>query len=358
MSSGWIFPQQRYGCIQCGKSCGGWRIWVEPELLETLQRHPLALEQPVVQTDAQGAHSLRYDEHGRCRFVRSDQLCALHADLGWSSKPRACRQFPFFLVDTPDGFHVGLSFRCSAVQQNRGVEWSEHVPDLEQLLAGAHYPRVGYEPARLGPTELSWDEYGEWERNWLAALAEGEELAPAVWADLQPRLGLLLDRSSFDSLVKSLAASAVGYLEGDPGIATAVSSGLAYQSPRRGGMPHRGAEPPSENTVRGGRSRRGAEPPSENTSIGLVPAVVEPWPAADEETRRYLYHALERKTLWWGPNFLGSLLMLLVAEKLLGYYGQLLGPAAAFDLVEGEWVSHTDQTDVAEGFASVLLQFC
>jgi Fe-S-cluster containining protein len=327
----WLFPEQRYACVNCGKSCGGWRIWVEPELVEPIRKHALAFEQQVVGTEPGGGHSLRYDERGGCFFLRQDRLCALHADTGWQSKPRACRQFPFFLVQTPDGLQVGLSFKCTAVQQNQGSNWTDHLPGLEELAASGEYPRIGFTPAELGRAQLSWREYLEWEAGWRRGLAAGEPLVVLVWRSLQPLLGLMLDARSLEGLVQSLAATAVGYLEcrdhdciGQ--VSAALQAGEGYVSARRG--PVSGLQEPF-------------------TGEAALP-----------DLTRYLAHLLERKTLWEGRHFVGRLLMLLVAEKLVLYYSRV-GPFwEAVELVEGEWLGHREQEGLAAGFAATLLQFC
>lgn len=318
------FPRQRYGCVQCGKSCGQWRIWVEPELVESIQNHPLALELPVLEPEAGGWHRLSYDGEGRCKFLRPDLLCGLHASTGWRSKPRACRQFPFFLMETPDGLQVGLSFRCTAVQQDHGVDWSEHLADLEDLAGSGQYPRAGFEPARLGSVELPWPDYLQWEAEWIGHLDRGGPLSLVVYRRVQPFLSLLLDFASWENMLDHFSASAVALLEGDPRLAPALLQGKSYQSPRRG-------------------------------RVSACPQPFRGRPPAG----RYLSHVLERKTLWLGPSFLGKLLSLLVAERLLRYYTQSLGEFSdAVELVEGEWVAHRDDLGpLEESLAATLLQF-
>ncbi|MBT9583107.1 YkgJ family cysteine cluster protein [bacterium] len=326
-----VFPQQRYACIQCGKSCGQWRIWVEPSLLDSLRQHPLALRlevagQSYLEVEEGGLHRLGFDQQGRCFFLQDQHLCGLHASTGWQSKPRACRQFPFFLVETPEGVQVGLSFRCAAVQRDHGVEWSEHQHDLSQLLASGNYPKVGFDPAPVGRRSLTWSTYMQWEQDWRECLQSGQSLAAAVYARLQPLLDLLLDLNSFLALLEQSSASAVAWLEGDASIAEALNEECAYVSPRR----------------------------------GPVSAVAEPFRVTPGETfARYLGHVLERKSLWLGRSFLGRLLLVLVGERLLHYYAnsfQDLG--AALDLVEGEWLAHSeDLGPLEETLAATLLQF-
>ncbi|MBN9414745.1 hypothetical protein ABS71_07605 [bacterium SCN 62-11] len=296
-----IFPKQRYQCVQCGKSCGEWRIWVEPGLVETLRQHPLALRlqvagQPYLVEHQDGWHHLGYDENGRCFFLENERRCGLHASTGWLSKPRACRQFPFFLVETPDGIQVGLSFRCSAVQQNQGVDWEEHRADLEQLVSTGSYPRIGFHPVPFGGSLLDWARYRDWEQDWRNALAAGESLRRIFQRHLMEHLGLQLPDDALAQLVCqwSLAAAALLQIPVEPG------------------------------------------------EVG-----------SDSESVRYFEHVLERKWLWLGENFLGRMLSLLVGEQLYWSVEQPL------ELVEGGWLGHReDLGPVEQGLADTLLQFC
>lgn len=265
------------------------------------------------------------DETGRCRLLTSDLLCSLHRDQGWASKPRACRQFPFFLVETPDGVQVGLSFRCSAVQQNVGPDWSEHLPQLRQLVAEG-IPRAGFEAVSLGPAQLSWATYRRWEQAWLQSAHLSTAVAESL-GELLPAAPVVLPR-----LLPILAASAIGFLESRTPeqaaqVAAALRGGQGYWSERR------------ECEVK---------PRSEPFS-----------PVADGPWREYLDHVLERKTPWLGRDWLGRLLMVLAAEPMLHYYAPLLGFWPAVERLEEEWLAHRRELDILEGqFATTLLQVC
>lgn len=299
-----IFPKQRYRCIQCGKSCGQWRIWVEPHLVPSLREHPLALRlqvagQPYLVEHQEGWHHLGYDENGRCFFLEGERRCGLHASTGWLSKPRACRQFPFFFLETPEGMQLGLSFRCSAVQQNVGVDWEQHRSDLEQLASTGSYRRVGFESAELGPTRLEWSDYLLWEASWRQQLLQGQTLRDIFYRHLVSCLDLQLLEADFARLLQNWTGSALALLR---------------------------------------------------TSLKLAEA------GSDRESIRFFEHVLERKWLWLGENFLGRMLLLLVGEQL--YWSALAGGTNAFDLVEGEWLGHRDDLGpVEEGLARTLLQF-
>lgn len=326
-----LFPRQRYTCIQCGQSCGQWRILVEPERVESLRRHPLALELRVAGQDClepvrdaspalEGWYQLRYDAQERCYFLRTDKLCAVHADQGWEAKPRPCRQFPFFLNDTPDGVQVGLSFRCTAVLEDQGVDWQQHRGDLQSLYEGAQYPRLGFEPVQLGAYRLDWQTYKGWEASWLERPAS---LSEVVYATLAPCMDLQMLDFEWASLIEQLSQAALGFLEG----CAPMEVARAFYC---------------QDSFYGRRQARD-------------------WPAtslAPQEQpllRRYLDHILERKTLWSSKNWLGRLLMVLVAERLVSYYGPLLGWTEAVKRIEGEWLAHRDDLDeIEENFGQAL----
>ena len=305
-----IFPRQRYQCIQCGKSCGHWRIWVEPDLVAPLREHPLALRlevagQNYLLEEADGWHRLGYDAQGRCFFLEDDRRCGLHSSTGWLSKPRACRQFPLFLAETPDGIQVGLSFRCSAVQQDQGLDWAAHEADLHSLVASGSYPRLGFEPVSWGRSQLPWEVYLGWERRWRDLLAQGHTVERVFHQHLCQELQLALSLREFAEMVERWTFSALQLLR---------------------------TEAPAS----------------------LPPAVSSP------ESVRFFDHILERKALWSGSDFLGRMLLVAVGERLLAtVLGRGGNWSNAFDRVEGEWLGHReDLGPVEQGLAQHLLQFC
>lgn len=313
---GFLFPAEvRYACIQCGKSCTHWRVWVDPT--EAVARS--------LRWEADGPHlRLLQDERGRCLELTDDNLCRVHRDLGETSKPRVCREFPFVLAETPDGIQVGLSFRCTAVFQGVGVDWSEHVAGLEQMLARG-IARIGFEPASIGAYRLDWETYKVWEEHWLRRLPD--DLIGAVADTLGAALGL--HPQSLERMVYLLSASAVGFLESEDNygaseVAAAVRADKEYKSTRRGWTA------PLRNPFEG-----------DLTEPGL----------------RYLRHVIERKTVWLGTSFLGRLLMLLTAQRMLLYYTRLEGFALAVDRLEGEWLLHRrNLEDLEKTFEETLLQ--
>ena len=301
-------------------------MWLQPgELQERSGRHKLALELPLIEDGEQ--LRLAQDAEGRCLLLSEDRLCALHRDHGFQSKPRVCREFPFFVTETPDGIQVGLSFRCSAVQQEVGQPWVDHRENLQELVR-LGIPSVASQPVSVGAYILDWNTYKIWETAWRQALPEQGLIHPVACTLAQI---LPVEETTIVRVVQLLSASAIGFLESDtPDQATAVAQALrqreAYHSPRR----------------------------------GWVEAMADPFGGElDGQHRRYLAHVLERKSLWLGSHFLGRLLMLLAAENMLLYYQGLDGLWAAVDTVEGEWLAHRrGLAPLEQQFAQTLLQLC
>lgn len=294
-----IFPRQRYQCLRCGKSCQGWKVPVDGDC---------SLPGELTRKE-EGVLVLAQDRLGRCRSLRPDNLCQLVLSSG-ARWPRACRQFPFFLTETPEGVFVGVSFRCSAVQQDRGVAWEEHLSDLEALYS-LGVSRAGFEAVPLGSRKgLHWEIYREWEREWLVELELGSGLFPSVHRFLQPWLGY--HEQALEAWLVSRSRQALVFLE---------SAGVEQSQGLLKGL--------SRGQLLEGR--RGQ----------LVPGSFSLQEALHPEVARYLIHLLERKALWAGRDFLGSLLMVLLSERLMGFYLRSLSFGEAVDVVEGEWLTHS-----------------
>ena len=203
-----LLGSQGYDCLKCGKSCGGWRILVEPKVVDFLQDHPLSQRarergyQPL-RLHSDGWAHLSYDQDGRCLYLTEERLCGIQSESGFEHKPRACQQFPFFLVETPDGFQTGLSFCCTAVQAGHGRPLEEQRGELESLVAsGAAYPQVGFGQIVFGGGDSrDWAAYRSWEGDLLNQLQAAESVS-----DLQKALGVSSGNQVFASLISHLEA--------------------------------------------------------------------------------------------------------------------------------------------------------
>lgn len=312
-----VFPELNYDCLTCGKSCGGWRVLVDDEARERLAHHPrveavrAAGYEPFLQ-GPDGLWRLGENEAGRCHYLREDRLCSVHADSGLEVKPRACRQFPFFLVETPAGTQIGLSFRCTAVQQNYGRPVAAHREQLEELARTGSYPKLGFDSIPFTrETSGSWADYLA-----LEAYVRGSlrALPSACGAVAARPLGPYREGPGVTGLTEFLAAALIGYLETDQpdemrGLTQALREGQPIMSRRLG----------------------------REVSAPLL--IDEP---PDAEAARYLDHLVVRKYLLEGPSVLARLVGLSVLVPVLAWYRQIFDGdfIPGLEIVEGEVVGH------------------
>lgn len=115
---------------------------------------------------------------GRCVFLNESDLCGIHH----TGKPEGCSQFPYLVVQTPEGAVVGASFYCPAVVENQGPPLADGLPTLPQRS-----PRVGFVPLDAGHgRSMTWSEYRDLEAGLEEALT-----APDVALALLRRLEAL-----------------------------------------------------------------------------------------------------------------------------------------------------------------------
>lgn len=173
------FADLRYDCLQCGKSCT-WNpeLKLTPEAAERVTQH---FQRPgyVPLKWVDGEARLNPAPEGNCT-LNQDRLCRIHSELGYELKPLGCRMFPFLPVQTPDGFDVGVSFFCTAVQQNHGRPLSEHRELVEGILS-----ELEAEPAQDwalqvdDTTQWNWTQYLDFEdrfRDFIRTGPSGGEL--------------------------------------------------------------------------------------------------------------------------------------------------------------------------------------
>lgn len=314
-------PELSYECLRCGKSCRQpWRITLEPAT-EGFVRQVA----PEAVTESGGLPSLKKNLDG-CVLLR-DGLCTIHADHGFDKKPRACRQFPFLVCQTPDGYAVGLSFRCNAVRTGHGPSLAEKTAELRRLVEGQPLPRRGFGSIPLRPgREIGWADYQVLEEqarqalkagtqfSWLAEIV-GRPLRPEQPRQLAINLVAFLEARDFEHLTELIGA---------------MATGSAFTS-RRGWT----VEPGGLKPLRHAR--------------------------LEELIGRYLKQLLTRKFLLEGPSILARALVWVTLPALLRFYVgvslQLGGREQveesdlelAFDLLEGELVTHANAIEAALG---------
>ena len=188
-----------YECVQCGRSCTGWNVWLRDDLADRLKDLPITLR--IIEERGQafervdGILKMHRDEtHSACGYLNEKKLCNIHATLGFQVKPKTCRQFPFFLTRLPDGqVRAGASHCCTAVRGRLGPSLSQSRSDIETLIKeGAQMREVDSEieiyPGHFQPYEavLAFEEFFEEQR---AHLGWGGALENALSALATPLAG-------------------------------------------------------------------------------------------------------------------------------------------------------------------------
>ncbi|MFA7480465.1 MAG: hypothetical protein WC314_08165 [Vulcanimicrobiota bacterium] len=348
-----------YDCVQCSKGCRvDFTIPVQPQVEagmhdsecgRALQREGYV----PVRVLENGVKTMSRRPDGSCVLLRPDGLCAIHAEKGFQAKPRPCRQFPFHPINTPDGFYIGLSFMCTAVQKDLGRPLEEQRAEIEHAVSEL-FLEVPPEPVTdlLIPiavdSKVSWPEYLEIERYVSEALNMKEEgLLDALWCTTA-RLGLaflqhLNDETPFALSTLDITASPPLQFA-EPALEYAAANLVAIvetaDGEERVGMVESylvGEAFHSDRCERAMRATPGRHVP--------------PW--FDGEVRRYFQHVLFRKFLSNGP-ILARMFSLCSLYRVLRHYTldsaaqqQREHPVledyyAALDVVEVELMLHAD----------------
>ncbi len=189
-----FLADQNFECADCSKCCRSkWQIHVDEVARGKIKGTSLELR-VIQQTgapaleDADGGMSrvAKRKSDGACVFLNPDDLCSIHAEVGSSSKPIGCRQFPFLIRPTPDGVMVGASFYCPSIQRSTGVPLSTYDGDIEALIREFGYQPVGFQPIPAGlGRSLDWATYRLFEERllaWLAAEPVESALARGLWS--------------------------------------------------------------------------------------------------------------------------------------------------------------------------------
>jgi Fe-S-cluster containining protein len=195
-------PDLNYTCVQCGRSCTGWNVWLNPTSERLLKDHPLTLRviqergQAFVKEDG-GTKMFRDAEHPACGFLTNDKLCSIHSEIGYEHKPIGCQQFPIFFTSMPDGTtRVSASFACKGVREQAGPRLAAQEESARQLLArGAVQNSVGSIVEVGGGVAAPWQALAEWEGHfevrrdelgWDGALAGSALLVAMCLVGRQP----------------------------------------------------------------------------------------------------------------------------------------------------------------------------
>lgn len=141
---------QRYSCHGCGNCCRDFTVQLREADLAKLraQGWEEKLGMPVT-VEFRGTTYLRQRDDGACVFLMDDGLCRIHKDHGFAEKPIACQLFPFVLVPDDVRTHVGISFACQSVRENKGAELRSHLHEVDRMSRGVPETRVATYSAML-----------------------------------------------------------------------------------------------------------------------------------------------------------------------------------------------------------------
>ncbi len=184
--------EQRYSCHGCGNCCRDFTVQLRPADLEKLraQDWETKLGMPVT-TEFRGVTYLRQREDGGCVFLMDDGLCRIHKDHGFAEKPVACQLFPFVLVPDDRRTHIGISFACQSVRENKGAELRSHLEEVHRMSQGVPETRLATAPPDLADAMRAKD---------------GEVDALAQLLDRHLARGDLTMRDRFDGLAWTAAS--------------------------------------------------------------------------------------------------------------------------------------------------------
>lgn len=158
---------------------------------------------------------------GDCVFYhRGSRLCVVHRDLGESTLPYTCRDFPRLAVRDQRGTFISLTHYCPTAAASL---FREDVP-LEIVAAPPAFPAAEYEglqvdqddwPPLLHPTMLmDLEGYTAWERHMVARCADACSSPEAITATLERDARVLRDfapgaEASLVNAIASLPAATV-----------------------------------------------------------------------------------------------------------------------------------------------------
>lgn len=135
------FDQLAYTCLQCGRSCTGWNIWLDESTRDRIKELPMTLrvieERGQAFEEQEGKLKMRrLQDADPCGFLNERKLCDIHAELGMTAKPVGCQQFPFLVTRLPGGeLRVSASFCCTAVRSGQGPSLEQSRSDVESVLS-------------------------------------------------------------------------------------------------------------------------------------------------------------------------------------------------------------------------------
>lgn len=146
---------QRFSCVSCGKCCGAWEVPVtgaERKAIEGLSLPGWTPPEGGAFVKLRGSLSKISKRGGKCVYLDSGGLCAIHSHAGEAAKPLACRIYPFDIHVWEDGaVSASLRHDCPAVASMEGrpaedmrkdiLSFASELASLRAKRADASYSR-------------------------------------------------------------------------------------------------------------------------------------------------------------------------------------------------------------------------
>lgn len=338
-----FLPDQSYDCVQCGRSCQGWDVQVDLATRGRIRGSELelrVLQETGLETTLVGDRRVvMARRNDACIYLDGDNLCRIHGQMGAGAKPHGCRQFPFFLVETPEDTFVGLSFYCTAAHRNQGRPLEAHEADIEGLLRKVPARRVGFSPLTLEDgRELSWDDYLRLEetvRDGLSHDRPERVLSAAVWGAcraVNEGAPLEIDLAAADFIDRSAEMFDARLLC----LCVLVASREAASVEEAWAMTEAIKNDEVVTLARTGWTGRRSE-------VDALTADLPPW--IDDEIRRYLRALVFRKFLALDRPVLQNLLALYMLPPLLRTYSVFCSLARRAPLDREDYYRAVSETE-------------
>lgn len=142
-----------FTCSGCGDCCRKWPVPLTDKDIATIEALDWKALAPGAESFAvplalglgRNATILRQREDRGCIFLKEDQRCAIHEAHGASSKPLACRAFPFQFLELPADAggpgqkkpkarsYAQIQFACSAASKGEGRPLKKQLGELRAL---------------------------------------------------------------------------------------------------------------------------------------------------------------------------------------------------------------------------------
>lgn len=128
----------RWSCQSCGACCRGFSFGpVEPHVIAGLQEKKIeehwapAQKEWHVQNPKTGEFFFTHVD-GHCIFLQEDNRCAIHARFGSKAKPWFCREYPFHVVEDPQGLNITIREDCGGAHKSflSGEKINEQLEEL------------------------------------------------------------------------------------------------------------------------------------------------------------------------------------------------------------------------------------